>query len=648
MMMALVTLSLPLHAGAQSVSSSASAAMSGFDITYYHLTLNLNGLRNPIVLGRNRISGVALTNLDTLQLELSSNMVLDLVSTTGGRQLSVSRDADLIQIALAQTLYTGQRIDLDVVYHGNPLETGFGAFTSISNQPGKPNTIWTLSEPYGAKEWWPVDGNMADKADSVRVTVHVPAPMTVASNGVLKSRINHTDGSTTFDWMHRYPISPYLISLAIGEYDEYVQSYIRPLDLAMKYGNRTFPIQHFAYKGSDAFQGISTTSGWHLALEMMPVFEEWMGPYPFEKEKYGHAHVTFKGGMEHQTISSMGNIGAELIAHELAHQWFGDMVTPSRWRDIWLNEGFATMSEFFIYESSPKYEGLKALFSRIYYERALLSDGPLVSDDTTSVPDLFSFSRIYAKGYMVLRMIRGIVGDDVFKTVLQTYLRDPDHAYKSVTTDDFKQTLERVSGRSFDTFFNQWVYSDSGVPRYSVTLSSLESSGSSGYVAEITIQQDETGSPVFDLPVWVKIKTAGREVLVQLENNQRQQHYSIEVEGQPLAVEVDPFKWILRQESVTSTGMESDDTLPFDPLFSVYPNPSSGSFSVQWKARPGTSHVVADVYDGLGRLVFRQMEPTLANSISTFHLSTSLPAGTYFVRVTDEAGSRVLPLVIQP
>lgn len=637
----------PQVAAAQQVNTDLGhLASSRFDVSYYHLTLNLNGLRNPIVIGRNRISGFALSDLDTLQFDLSSNLTLDFVSNTAGQQLQSSHVANRITIALSKTLEAGQRLDLDIVYHGNPLETGFGSFTSIYNNPEKPNTIWTLSEPYGASEWWPVDNNIADKADSVRVTVRVPAPMTVASNGRLLNRFKHMDGSTTFDWMHRYPISPYLISLAIGEYDEYEQWYTRPSDLAAKYGPQSFPIQHFAYKGSDAFQGISATSGWHLALEMMPIFEEWLGPYPFEKEKYGHAHVTFRGGMEHQTISSMGNIGAELVAHELAHQWFGDKLTPKTWSDIWLNEGFATMSEFLIYESDPKYQGLLNLFSGLYYERAKLSSGPLVSSDTTEVADLFAFSRVYGKGYMVLRTIRSIVGDNVFKSVLQTYLADPEHAYGSVSTDDFKQTLESVSGRNFDTFFDQWVYTDSGLPSYSVDLASTETSA--GFVAEVTILQNDLDLPVFDLPVWIKINTTGKEVLVQLENSKRQQHYSIEVAAPPLSVELDPFNWILKKASVTSTRTEAEPSIPDDPLFSVYPNPTSGSFSVNWRARSSSTSVTTQVFDVLGRNVFQEENTVSPGSLSTFRISARLPAGVYFVRVTDNEGSRESSLVIKP
>ena len=585
------------------------ASSAGFDVSYYHLTLNLNGLRNPIVVGRNRISGKAVVDLDTLFFDLSSNMVVDFVSLTSGKVLASSHIEDQILVALENTLKAGSSLNLDIVYHGNPTKTGFGAFTSHQNQPGRPNTIWTLSEPYGAKEWWPVDDELTDKADSVRLTVKVPAPMTVASNGVLLSEVLHNDGSKTFDWMHRYPIAPYLVSLAIGEYDVYNQMYYRPPALASEFGPASFPIDHYAYKGSDAFQGISTTSGWHLALEMMSVFEDWMGPYPFAKEKYGHAHVTFSGGMEHQTIGSMGNIGAELVAHELAHQWFGDKLTPAFWKDLWLNEGFATMSEFLIYESDPKYDFLKGFLGGIYYDRARLAIGTLVLQDTSKIDVMFDFTRVYAKGYLVLRMIRGVVGDDVFKQILRTYTSRPEGAYGSVTTQDFQRVVEEVSGRSFATFFDQWVYSGTGYPTYSISAKPIPTE-ISPFKTRLTITQlqepDESNVSEFDLPLWIQVETTNRTLLLQLENSQRVQTYDIDLDAALVSATVDPDRWVLRGESPISSRSDSVSEVPNGLEISIYPNPAQRSFHVQVDVLGGTEPVELRLFDQLGRLVFEE------------------------------------------
>ena len=623
------------------------ASSAGFDVSYYHLTLNLNGLRNPIVVGRNRITGRAVVDLDSLYFDLSSNMVVDFVSLTTGKVLSSSHVQDEILVVLENTLTAGSSLDLDIVYHGNPTKTGFGAFTSLQNEPGRPNTIWTLSEPYGAKEWWPVDDELTDKADSVRLTVKVPSPMTVASNGVLLSEVQHNDGSKTFDWMHRYPIAPYLVSLAIGEYDVYHQVYSRPPALASEFGPASFPIDHFAYKGSVAFQGINPTSGWHLALDMMPVFEDWMGPYPFAKEKYGHAHVTFSGGMEHQTISSMGNIGAELVAHELAHQWFGDKLTPAFWTDLWLNEGFATMSEFLIYESDSKYDFLKGFLGGIYYDRARLASGTLVLQDTTKIDIMFDFTRVYAKGYMVLRMIRGVVGDDVFKQILRTYTSLPAGAYASVTTKDFQQVVEQVSGRSFETFFDQWVYSGTGYPTYSISAEPIPTE-ISPFKTRLTITQlqepDESNVEAFDLPLWTQVETTNRTLLLQLENSQRIQTYDIDLDAALVSATVDPDRWVLRGESPVSSRSDSVSEVPNGLDISIYPNPAQRSFSVQVNVSEGNDPVELRLFDQLGRLVFEERRPVFGPAQLVFLMEPqthfrSLAPGVYMAQV--QRGSSV-------
>ena len=579
---------------------------NAFDVTYYHLTLNLNGLNNPILVGRNRIKGKALANLDTLAFDLSTNMVVDFVSLTSGRILGSSHENDQVIVALETTLLAGSSLELDIVYHGNPLSLDFGSFTSISDQPGKPNTIWTLSEPYGAKQWWPVDDQLTDKADSVRVTVHVPAPMSVASNGLLKNTIVHLDGSRTFDWLHRYPIAPYLVSLAIGNYDVYHQFYDRPPHLASEFGLATFPIDHFVYKGSDAFQGISPSSGWHLAVEMMAIFEDWLGPYPFAKEKYGHAHVTFTGGMEHQTMTSMGNIGAELIAHELAHQWFGNKLTPRKWEDLWLSEGFATMSEFLIYESDPKYAFLEQFLGGIYYDRALSARGTLVLQDTSDVATMFDFAGVYAKGYMVLKTLRSIVGDDVFKTILRTYTANPNLAYGSVSTRDFQQVVEQVAGRSFETFFSQWVYSGTGHPTYTVSATRAPILNRP-FRTTFTINQiqtpEESNIEAFDVPLWLQVQTNQGTYLLQVENNQREQHYEVDLNAEMIGMKLDPDRRVLRGDPPVVSGLEGTIEIPETIGVSVYPNPTNSTFHVQVETKAGSEPVVMRIFDALGRQV---------------------------------------------
>ena len=262
-----------------------------------------------------------------------------------GAPLAFTHGGYVLAIDLPATVPAGEVLAVEVDYEGTPSSAGFGAFEArlLDGQP----VAWTLSEPYFAREWWPCKDHPSDKADSTRVTVTVPEGLRVGSNGLLESEITEA-GRTTYTWFERYPITTYLVSIAVGPYAVFEQTYVRPDSLVALYGPLELPILHYKYVDP---RQTSLPSGWAEALEMMPVFESWFGPYPFPLEKYGHAEFGWGGGMEHQTMSSMGGFNTSLVAHELAHMWFGDLITMNSWPHLWLTEGFASYSELLYFES---------------------------------------------------------------------------------------------------------------------------------------------------------------------------------------------------------------------------------------------------------------------------------------------------------
>jgi len=616
--------------------TAVSPLASAFDITYYHLTLNLDAQRDPILVGRVRVEGRSIGPVDSLVLDLSDDMTLDIVFSSTGDQLMTRHEGNMITIALSTPLQPGESFGMDVVYHGNPADVGFGSFETGVRAAGDPY-IWTLSEPYGAKEWWPSEDHPSDKADSVRITVTVPEPLVVGSNGLLQSEVHHLNNTVTFDWMHRYPIASYLVSIAAGDYERRVDMYVRPQNLRQQYGSASFPIEHYAFRGSPAYEGINAASGWRLTSEAMAVLEDWFGPYPFAEEKYGNAHVTFRGGMEHQTLSSMGNIGIELISHELAHQWFGDKITPFSWRDLWLNEGFATMGEMLVFESNPDFSSVGLFLSDLYFHRARLSSGTLVLADTTDIFNMFSFPRVYAKGWTVLRMIRGMTGDAVFREILRTYARSPGAAYGGANTKDFQDVVEQVTSRSYQAFFDQWVYSGTGYPTYSATIEDI--STGSGNRARIILAQtqepDVSNIDAFEMRVWLQIRTTVGSVLYNVENTLREQTYEVDLPGAPLAVEVDPERWILRGDAASATTLV-EEGLPGHLSVSIYPNPTRSIIGFRVDAPLG-ARPIAELYDILGRRLWTRAIGR-AGGVPIYEVidDIRLPAGTYLLRVRSE------------
>ena len=626
------------HASAAKMSSGGRALQDRFDVSFYHLNLNVDPDRTPEIKGHVRVQGQVVARIDTLQLDLAANMTVLGVFSSTASLLSWTHEGHRLLIIPATPLPAGSTHTVDVVYDGDPeWNSAIGGYTSGRRYEGD-RYIWTLSEPYGSMTWWPTEDHPADKADSVQVTLTVPTGIIPVSQGVLESEVAHENGTTTFDWFHRYPIATYLVSIAAGEYRHDVQTYVRPPDLEERYGPARFPVESWGYPGVPAFEGISATSGWRLTPEVMATFERWFGPYPFAREKYGNAQFTVRGGMEHQTVSSMGNIGIELIAHELAHQWMGDALTPFSWRDLWLNEGFATQGEMLAFESDPKYASIHKLLFNIYYNRARDARGTLVLADTTDASDMFVHARVYAKGWMVLRMIRHQVGDQVFQQILESWVAA--HTYGSVDTRDFQRVVETVTGQDWALFFDQWAYSGTGEPQFSATWDDL--TDGSNHRVRVTLRQvqepDESNVAAFSvpLPVVVHTDTGSRVFVVNV--GQRTEVREFDLDARPTRIEVDPDRWILKGDTRYPTGTTAQERPDPALRLEVAPHPADGPLRFRIWAQPGAVEPVhVEVFDLQGRRLFEQSwaRDPAGESVRV----EDLPAGRYLLRV--RSGHRV-------
>jgi aminopeptidase N len=300
-----------------------------YDVNYYELDIEIIENEEKIRGGvEMRFTSLSDT-LSKIELDLYHNMVVESVSS-GDTTLSYTRNGDKLFVHLGKIVPTNNTSELLVRYSGKPQSAGFGSFMFSSHN--EQALIWTLSEPYGARAWWPCKDHPSDKADSVQIAITAPKELLVVSNGSLISKKNVGEISKTI-WKERYPISTYLVSLAIHPYYQYTDTY-KAMD------SSSVPIEFYIY--DDLKNNSSLRKNFALTKNMMTAFAGYFGEYPFVKEKYGHAMFGWGGGMEHQTCSSMGGWSEGLIAHELAHQWFGDLITCYDFRHIWLNEGFAT------------------------------------------------------------------------------------------------------------------------------------------------------------------------------------------------------------------------------------------------------------------------------------------------------------------
>ncbi len=508
----------------------STAADERFDVTYYKLDIRLttspNYLRGSVTMNAaSRVNGLAAITLD-----LMSSMSIDSIRI-GGLAAAFLQHASSFDVTLDRTYNSGEMISINIFYEGIPGSSGFGSF-EFSSHSATP-WVWSLSEPYGAKDWWPCKDHPADKADSADILVRCDTAYRVGSNGKLISVTNHGDGTHTYHWQERYPISTYLVSVAVTNYAAFSNWFkYTPTD-SMEVLNYVLP-EHLA----------SAQANLPLVVGMLHIYSDLFGLYPFIQEKYGHSEFGWGGGMEHQTMTSLGGFSEGLTAHELAHQWFGDMITCRTWPDIWLNEGFATYCEILYREQ--KY-GTGAYWGGVAGVKASAraAVGTLSIVDTANIGVLFGWNLVYAKGATVLHMLRHVLGDSVFFKSMYDYAHHPSYRFGTASTADFRSMCESTSGKDLTYFFNEWVYGQN-YPHYRYGWTSQ--STDSGYAMSLDVRQTTgTSNPsFFTMPIDFKILSTGWDTTVTLFNNSSPQAFSLTVSHKPLSIQLDAQGWILQ------------------------------------------------------------------------------------------------------
>ncbi len=561
---------------------------STIDVTYYKLDLKLQ-YSNHYLIGVVTVSAKCKSaELKTFFLDLQNPLNVDSV-TSNGKQLAYTHSNAKLFITFDSTLNYGESFSVTVYYEGTPGSSGFGSF-EFGSHDGYP-AIWSLSEPYGASDWFPCKDTPADKADSSDVWVTCDSNLIAASNGLLMQVIDNGNGTKTYKWHNSYPISQYLISIAVSNYIQHTNYY--------KYAAAdSMPIMYFVYPEDDslAMDGISKVPN------MIKIFSERYGQYPFLREKYGEAQFGWGGGMEHQTCTSLGSFDEDLEAHELAHQWFGDKVTCADWNDIWLNEGFATYSEAVYFEATQG----KGVYNQMIsndMKNAKAAKGSIYLTNISDVNNIFDYDRSYAKGAVVLHMLRGIVGDSTFFKILRTYNSAPGLAYGVATTQDFEKIAEEVFGSSLSYFFNEWIYGE-GIPTYNVDWN-FESLGNNLYKILLDVNQTTGFNPTFfTMPIEIQVTTEAGDTTLYIFNNAQSQQFPLTVKNKPLYITFDPNNLILKNLSLLDS---IDFTKPtYFSLDQNYPNPFNPTTKISYSIavqEKGYIPVKLVVYDLLGRQV---------------------------------------------
>lgn len=501
-----------------------------YDMDYYRITLDINHISQMVYGSVDTYGSVIIPSLDSVKINLLSSMTVDSVYNLSGN-LAFSHLSDHLTIYLDKAYSLGEQFYFTVVYHGHPASSSGFLGLEFSERNGLP-LITTLSEPMGARSWWPCNDISRDKMDSVDIIVTVDTSLVVSSNGLVVSEVNNGDGTHTTHWKSKYPIAPYLVSLGIHPYAVWYDWYnYSPTD--------SMPLQFYVYPDHNMY---SRTYFDGIVAHMIGNLSVPFGQYPFIDEKYGCTHFDWGGAMEHQTntstTSSSFGYSQPVVVHELGHQWWGDMVTCSDWHHIWINEGFAVYSEALYFEADSGINYYHAYMNSFDYS----SGGSIYIQDTTSVWNIFG-SIVYDKGGWVLHMLRHVVGDDNFFEALANY-RDQ-FIWKAASTEDFQGVVEATAGMDLDWFFQQWIY---GYYRPTYRYSYIfEEDPTGGWITYVHIRQTHSSTPqVFTMPIDVRLATTAGDETQVVFNDAREQNFILHTDNEPSGAVIDPDRWISR------------------------------------------------------------------------------------------------------
>ena len=605
----------------QTQNSTLNQNQEKIDIKFYELNLDID-FNSSRIRGSVTVNGV-IGNIypDFIELDLYDNMTVDSI-LHNDIPISYVHENDMLKIPISDiTLNNENLFSLTIFYLGTPDHCGAGGFKFDEHQ--NIGHVWTLSEAYCARSWWPCKDDPSDKADSVNIIISVPIEPAyiVASNGLLSSTTINNNKKTYF-WKERYPITTYLVSLAIYPYTKWVDQYVSPIS------SDTMLIEHYVFP--DRYE--ASYPNYSLTKDMLSFFSELFGEYPFISEKYGHADFTWGGGMEHQTLSSMGSFSQNLMVHELGHSWWGNLITCKTFNDIWLNEGFARYCQALWAEH--RY-GREAYFD-FMNNHAYYGAGTIYVENPSSNSQIFSAGLSYNKASWVLHMLRHKVGETMFFDILKSYASNDSLSYNAASTSDFQKVCEDISGLDFEQFFQQWIYGEK-YPKYELSWWH-EGNG----IYNVKIDQVQSYN-FFSMPIDLKFSGSAGPMLVDttivIENNNSSQLY--EFSGFNFLVEnvmLDPENWILKE--ATYSVNEIDNILPDRvEVEKAFPNPFNSKVKLSFYINPqfGDTHVSVNIFDSRGKIIESLIDNEFIPGYhTTFWNANGKSSGVYFIQLATD------------
>lgn len=625
------------------LSYSQSNLKDKYDVKQYILDLQISNISAQISGSVIINANVSATYLDTFAVDLidtivpvQTYMVVDSVFVNGVLN-SFQHHDELVFVPLTIAIPQNQQFSVQIYYHGNGNANVQTNYNGISK--AYYTSIWhayTLSQPTGSKVWWPCKQDLKDKADSVAFFITTDSTNKSGSNGTLKSTEYLPGGKVKYKWETKYPIAYYLISFAVGPYSEYITHTPLPG------GTDSVLLQNFLIPASSYYQ--DHIKAINKTKQLIYLYSELIGIYPFKDEKYGYCVVGNPHGaaMENQTMCT---IGYELLdttstefaiyfytfvtAHELGHQWFGDYVTCAKWNDIWLNEGFASYMEYIALQNLESQTSAEIWIQNAHTEVKSLPDGSVFVPDSLVLDyySLFDYRLIYKKGASILHTLRyEINNDSLFFAVLRNYLSA--YAFSTSTVDDFKQVAESITGINFSDYFDQWYYGQ-GYPIFNINWNQNNDT--------LIIISDQTTSTnvtsLFKTHFDLRVNSLAGDTIIRLFQGTNHESYKIYISETVTSIEFDPYFWLIQNNTV-STGIEKNNN---SISFNLFPNPAERIINVIIDIGTDFQNSTLYIYDMQGQLLKQQ--PVLQSN-SGIDISI-IEKGMYIVKVKTEKGIAV-------
>lgn len=567
-------------------------SQDNYDVVFYWLDLNVSDT-STFISGNTKIDIRIANNSDEVFFNMGSGLQVNSV-TVNDEPVAYNHRSDSLFILhnyfKQDSIY---RITIDYAGDGND-DNNDGAVFNSNTDYGK--VTFTLTEPFGTKYWFPCKEVLTDKADSVYVFITTPKGLKAGSNGVLDKVVEIDDSHTQHQWKSKYPVAFYLISFSVADYMDYT------IYANLNDSISALPVVNYIYNATDYLN--KNKNDIDITVELLKVFSEKLGIYPFNAEKYGHCTAPIGGGMEHQTMTTLTNFKFGLVAHELAHQWYGNYVTCSDWNSIWINEGFATYGEYIAIEALKTPDEAQSWLINTHGLALSTDRGSVyIPEPETEYSDrIFDYYLSYNKGASIIHMIRyELQNDSLFFAILREFLAR--NAFKNGDGEDFKNVLEELSGRSFDVFFDEWYYGEG----YPIIEMYWYQRNDSLYIVNNQMTSAPDVTDFFHLKLEYKLYFPTGDSIIRFDMDQPSQTFKIYMPRPVYDIQINPNNHVLMKQYAEQAADSGNVTI--NPVL-FFPNPTTAL--VNLFSRSVSDAVNLDIYNISGRKI---------QSLSNIHMA---------------------------